>query len=128
MIEVTNVVRWVGLAVVAVAFGTPKPAAAEDVKVRKADGVILVDGKPFFPIGMYHVSHAPKHDAMRLADLGVLAQAGFNVIASPLSLENGGPILKQADRLGVRVLVEMNDRAVMPTVVKGLKGHAAVLA
>lgn len=95
------------------------------IKTR-ADGVILVDEKPFFPVGVFHSSHH-LDDTTRLTHLTIIARAGFNVIATTLNLNNGLTFLDKAKSLGVYVLVENNDVNGLFSLVNKFKGHPGLL-
>lgn len=69
---------------------------------------ILINGNAFFPFGFYHISHYPNEKARRLAALRRISEAGFNVMAVPLDL-NDGDFLDEAARLGVSTIGEFND-------------------
>jgi hypothetical protein len=115
------------LGATALAAAPTRRPAIDNITTRDSDGAILINREPFFPIGLYHVSHDPALDSQRLADLEIIARAGFNVIATPLMLRNAGPFLERADRLGVRVLVENNDREGLLAMVRGLRGRSGLL-
>ncbi|MBI5834325.1 MAG: hypothetical protein HZB16_18675 [Armatimonadetes bacterium] len=96
------------------------------VYVRPGDLVTLVDGKPFFPMGFYHVSWPfPAED--RLACLREIAAAGYNTLhASQKGLDEWQPLLDEADRLGVKVITEFG--VDMTKSIERYRGHRAVLA
>jgi hypothetical protein len=83
---------------------TPKPT-----KVNvKNDGTILVNERPFFPFGFYHVSWESTAQERKSA-LHDIAVAGFNTIhASATNLDDYGEFLDEAERLGVYVVTEQN--------------------
>lgn len=85
------------------------------VEIRN-DGTTMVDGKPFFPFGFYHVSWGSTADD-RIKHLRELAQGGFNTIhASFTRHENFDEyenFLNEAERLGMYVL---NEFELAPTV------------
>lgn len=91
----------------------------------RADGVTLLDGQPFLPIGFYHVSQAypPEHRLQMVRDV---AAAGFNVVHTRiLNLEQYGPFLDECERLGVKVITEFS---VAPEqVIPRYRNHPAVL-
>lgn len=79
------------------------------IATRRADGTVLVNGQPFFPLGFYHVSWARDGTPeRRQQDLSRLARAGFNfVITEPindLDAANFQYFLKQAQETGVYVM------------------------
>ena len=96
------------------------------VQPRPSDLTTLVDGKPFFPLGFYHVSW-PFAAEDRLACLREIAAAGYNTIhASLKQLDEWQPFLDEAQRLGVKVITEFGvDRA---EAIRRYRGHPAVLA
>lgn len=85
----------------------------------------MVDGKPFFPFGFYHVSwHSTAEE--RLNALRDIAAAGFNTIhASASNLSDYGGFLDEAERLGVSVLTEYGGDAL--DLVNTFKNSSAVL-
>ncbi len=91
----------------------------------RSDRVVLVDGKPFLPIGFYHVSQAysPEHRLQMVRDV---AAAGFNTVHTRiLDLERYGPFLDECERLGVKVITEFS---VSPDqVIPRYRNHPAVL-
>jgi hypothetical protein len=80
---------------------------AKKVWVR-ADGTLIVNQKPFFPFGLYHVSwDATAKDRSR--HLQEIAGAGFNLIhASAPRMQDYGAFLDQAKQLGIYVISEHN--------------------
>jgi hypothetical protein len=74
------------------------------------NGTILVNDKPFFPIGLYHDSQASPdwhtQGVKRLNDLKNIAEAGFNIIHPEIggNDESDMSFLKEALKLGVYVL------------------------
>jgi hypothetical protein len=74
------------------------------------DGNIMINGKPFFPIGLYHNSQASpdwsSNGVKRLNDLKKIAEAGFNTIHAEIggNEESDVSFLKEAVKLGVYVL------------------------
>jgi len=57
------------------------PKTQEVVSLRD-DGMTLLDGKPFFPIGIYNVWQQPKRNQSLEAILQELHDAGFNTVQS----------------------------------------------
>lgn len=74
--------------------------------VNIVKGITLVDGKPFFPFGFYHVSwESEAEDLMK--DMRDMAAAGFNTIhASATEINSYERFLNEANRLGIYVLSE----------------------
>jgi len=72
----------------------------------RADGTILCEGRPFFPFGWYHVSWTFSEEE-RLQCIREIAAGGFNTVHAGIKqLEEWGPLLGEAERLGVRVVTE----------------------
>jgi hypothetical protein len=99
----------------------------QNIKVEiRADGTTMVNHKPFFPFGFYHVSWetTAQHRMDALRDL---AAAGFNTIhASATNLNDYGEFLDEATRLGVYVLTEQN-KVGLVNLVKAFNKKTAVL-
>lgn len=96
----------------------------------RTDGVILRDGVPFFPIGMYHVSHYPIDFNRKLSDLGRMADAGFNCIATPLTPSTIRAYLDECARVGCYAIVEGNDTggdAGLAKMAASVAGHPGLL-
>jgi hypothetical protein len=101
------------------------------VEIRN-DGTTLVDSKPFFPFGFYHVSWASTSDD-RIKHLREIAAGGFNTIHASFKrferFEDYGNFLNEAERLGMYVLTEFQ---LTPTVdpikvVETFKNKPAIL-
>jgi hypothetical protein len=74
----------------------------------KADGTTLVNERPFFPFGFYHVSWEATAEE-RIQDLQEIGLAGFNTIhASATNMNDYGEFLDRAEKLGVYVVTEQN--------------------
>lgn len=76
---------------------------------HRADGTVLVEGRPFFPLGFYHVSWAGGGTpAGRREDLRRLSEAGFNLmVTEPINdrdVTDFEQTLNAAQRSGVYVL------------------------
>ncbi len=102
-------------------FTHPQPRFA----VRE-DGVTLLEGKPFFPFGFYHVSQAfdAAHRSQMARDI---AAAGFNCChARIMTLDGYAPFLDECASLGVYVVTEFT--APMFETVERYRDHPAVLA
>jgi hypothetical protein len=80
----------------------PEPELGVTVYTR-ADGTLMVNDEPFFPIGMYHTSWYGTVEG-RLAALQNMAAAGFNLI-HPQFDKDDTPFLDQAAALGVYVQI-----------------------
>lgn len=106
-------------------------AAAGDVRVV-GDSCVLVDGKPFFPIGLYSAEDP--------ADFPLIAEAGFNTVhtydwETKRDFEGGKAWLDAAHKQGLKALVglvreDVRDMDFEHSVrrVGELKGHPALLA
>jgi hypothetical protein len=106
------------------------PTTTPRVEVR-ADGTAMVNGKPFFPFGFYHVSWASTAD-VRFNHLREIAAAGFNIIHPSFKrfekFEEYENFLDDAERMGIYVLTEFE---LVPTVdpiqvVNKFKNKAAI--
>jgi hypothetical protein len=84
---------------------TPTKSAKVNIK---ADGTTLVNERPFFPFGFYHVSWQATAEA-RIQALEEIGLAGFNTIhASATNMNDYGEFLDRAEKLGVYVVTEQN--------------------
>lgn len=102
---------------------TPKKQRIVEIR---ADGTTLIDNKPFFPFGFYHVSWESTAQERKLA-LRDMAAAGFNTIhASATNLDDYGEFLDEAERLGVYVLTEQNSIGLL-NLINAFKQKPAVL-
>ncbi|MGD9518077.1 MAG: hypothetical protein AB7W28_01050 [Armatimonadota bacterium] len=93
----------------------------------RPDGATLVEGKPFFPFGFYHVSWTFTAE-QRLKTVQDLAAAGFNVIHCGIKhgeMETYGEFLDECARLGVYVITEFGEP--MFDVVQRYRDKPAVL-
>lgn len=107
----------------------PAPARQKPAQLT-ADGALLLDGKPFFPIGLYHVRHTDEEYAL-------LAANGFNAIQGHFSTDVGqfmGTLeLARRHHLGVAVplhaqnLVQENLGKSLAKI-RAAAGHPAVLS
>ncbi len=98
--------------------------APQDASFRE-DGVILVKGQPFFPVGFYHVSSAGDA-AKRSADLQMIAAAGCNTVHAELSAEDV-KFLDEAQAFGLRVLAKCADADALRAAIKAFKGKDSLL-
>lgn len=102
---------------------TPKNQRIVEIRV---DGTTVIDKKPFFPFGFYHVSWESTAQERKSA-LRDIAAAGFNTIhASATNLEDYGEFLDEAERLGVYVLTEQNSIGLL-NLINAFKQKPAVL-
>lgn len=89
------------------------------------NGRVWVNGKPFFPLGFYHVSWAGDDNHKRAA-LYRVAEAGFNIIHMALDMQDQA-LLDQAYEMGVYVIIINDDPEGLGAVVKKFGNHPAVL-
>ncbi|MEZ2249167.1 hypothetical protein [Microcoleus sp.] len=102
---------------------TPKNQRRVEIRL---DGTTVIDNKPFFPFGFYHVSWESTAQERKLA-LRDMAAAGFNTIhASATNLDDYGEFLDEAERLGVYVLTEQNSIGLL-NLINAFKQKPAVL-
>jgi hypothetical protein len=106
-------------------FIHPEPT----VRIRD-DGTLLIDGKPFFPMGMYHVSWSEtvEHRKAMIADI---AQYGYNAVhvgitQGEVKEETYGDFLDECQRHGVHVITEFRPSEALD-VIRKYKDHPAVL-
>ncbi|MEG4577109.1 hypothetical protein QUA56_31225 [Microcoleus sp. N3A4] len=82
----------------------------------RADGTAMVNGKPFFPFGFYHVSSSSTAE-VRLNHLREIAAAGFNIIHASFKrfekFDDYEKFLDEAEKIGIYVLTEFE---LVPTV------------
>ncbi|MEN6302966.1 MAG: hypothetical protein ABFD96_09595, partial [Armatimonadia bacterium] len=98
----------------------PRPPITYD-----ANNITYVNGKPFFPLGMYQVGWSRTKE-QKIAALREMAAAGFNCAhMSCTSLDDFQPVLDEAQRLGMFLLIE-GLGANLATVHR-FKDHPAVL-
>lgn len=108
MRRLRRVRRLLAIAAFGVALA-PAIAVATTATVD-SNGRILVEGEPFFPIGIYHVSWigGRQGNAGQLADIDTIADAGFNVVHPTVDLRSGmGPVLDRAAARGMYVIAEI---------------------
>jgi hypothetical protein len=104
--------------------------AGATVATIAPDGTILLDGEPFFPIGIYHVSWiGDRNGEKTMPDLNLAADAGFNLmhptIDNRASVED---LLDLAAQRGVRILAEIPLPAIGPDgFVNKWKAHPAII-
>ena len=100
--------------------------ATPRVYVRPQDLTTMVEGKPFFPFGFYHVSWSfPAED--RLQFLREVAAGGFNTVhASLKQLDEWDAFLAEAEKLNMKVITEFG--VDMTAAITRYRGRNAVLA
>ncbi len=69
------------------------------------DGTLLVDGKPFFPLGIYHLDPAAYPE---------VAEIGFNTVQAFQWMTRNRESLDAAQALGLKVVFEKNDKTLPP--------------
>ncbi|MEN6544595.1 MAG: hypothetical protein ABFE07_00980 [Armatimonadia bacterium] len=98
----------------------PRPPITYD-----ANNITYVNGKPFFPLGMYQVGWSRTKE-QKIAALREMAAAGFNCAhMSCTSLDDFQPVLDEAQRLGMMLLIE--GLGANYATVHRFKDHPAVL-
>jgi hypothetical protein len=103
-------------------------AAPPRLEVR-TDGAIVADGRPFFPVGFYHVSWGKDRmgDDAR-ADFRAIAAGGFDFLHPTIDLRPGcAETLDLAAREGMWVIPEVNAR-VLERVIARHRDAPAILA
>jgi hypothetical protein len=92
----------------------------------RANGSLLIDHRPFFPMGLYHVSWGLS-SAKQIEHLEDIAAAGFNTVhASANDWKDYAKFLQRANELGVYVLSEHHGDPLEFT--QSFKNEPAVLA
>jgi hypothetical protein len=92
------------------------------------NNVAQVNGQDFMPLGIYYVSFYKSEDAARLIDIEKVANAGFNMFATPLKLSDKG-LLDKAASLGLYTMAEFNyDPTTIINMVKPLPTHSMFLS
>ncbi len=78
---------------------SPPRASALDTSRRgvhlRKDGIALIDGTPFFPLGLYHFENNDHEFAL-------LNQAGFNLLGCHLDPEKAQDLLDRLQRFGLK--------------------------
>ena len=92
----------------------------------REDGVTLLEGKPFFPFGFYHVSQS--FDAAHRSKMAQdIAAAGFNCAHTRImDFESYDAFLDECAKLGVYIITEFSTPLL--ETVERYKNHPAVLA
>ena len=121
--QILKVGSYCPAAVAAPVTLTPKNQRIVETRV---DGTTVIDKKPFFSFGFYHVSWESTAQERKSA-LCDIAAAGFNTIhASATNLEDYGEFLDEAEGLGVYVLTEQNSIGLL-NLINAFKQKPAVL-
>ena len=92
------------------------------------NGRVEIDGKPFFPFGFYHVTHAGT-EANLYNTLNLVSSAGFNTLhAGTVYPIDHGRFLDTAAQQGVRVITEFgNSPEKLTQLITNYGGKPAVL-
>ena len=91
----------------------------------RTDGTTIVNGKPFFPFGLYQASWESAEDNP-IDHIREIAAAGFNIVhASAIKLDNYETFLDEANKLGVYVISRPDFNIL--TLVNAFKHKPAVL-
>ena len=110
----------------------PVPPPAHGTSLRD-DGVVLFDGEPFFPIGLYGLKKCAANGMSFDRALGDVKAAGFNTVQSYFATSSAAlsEFLDLADRHGLKVMVPSQPRIDAPTApsdnVSANRSHPAVL-
>lgn len=100
--------------------------ATTNVVAARADGTVMANSQPMFPMGFYHVSWAG-NAARRLADMKTIAAMGFNAMnvsmIDPDDLNTFRTFLDTAQAKGMKLFVEDYS----DTAIKAIKDHPAML-
>jgi len=86
-------------------FAVRAPGTHPGDTIIDEDGTLLVDGKPFFPLGIYHLEPAAFPQAAGL---------GFNTVQTFQWMTRNHESLNAAQKLGLKVLFEKNDKKLDP--------------
>lgn len=97
------------------------------VEVR-ADGTTMVDGKPFFPFGFYHVSLGSAA-GKEMNTLRAIAAVGFNTFHTSVenSLDDYDKILDEAEKLGIYIMSFNHSKFDTINIINTFKNKAALL-
>ena len=101
-----------------------KPPSTPKVALR-SDGVMLVDKKPFFPIGLFDVRKREFNGMSYDKAFADLKMAGVNLVHN-YPEPRGEEFLKAADRYGMKAFVEMYK--VDEDTVRRVRNHPSVIA
>lgn len=126
-------IKWINLLIAILVLLVPlssrlnaqSPAAQTATTCTVRDGRVWVNGKPFFPLGFYHVSWAGDDNHKRAAVYRV-AEAGFNIIHMALDMQDEA-LLDQAYELGLYVIIINDDPEGLYELMEKFKNHPAIL-
>ena len=108
------------------------PKESGSVVSLRDDGAVLVDGKPFFPIGIYAVCECERNGNSIDTAFRDLKDAGFNTMLRGRAKATNEEFLSLADRHGLKVIQmpapSYNSDFVKETLVPSLRHHKSVLA
>jgi hypothetical protein len=79
------------------------PTESASTSSLRDDGTVLVDGKPFFPIGIYHVCECERNGNSVETAFRDLKAAGFNMVHRHKANIAEKDFLSLADRYGLKV-------------------------
>jgi len=93
------------------------------------DGAIVIESKPIFPVGFYHVSWVRERmGKAQRADMAMVQHAGFTLFAGTVDMRaDSVKLIDQAESTGVWLIPEVNFKA-MPKVISKLNQRKGVLA
>ena len=86
-------------------FVVRAPGAHPGDTIVDEDGTLLVDGKPFFPLGIYHLYPDAYPE---------VAEIGFNTVQTFQWMTRNRESLDAAQALGLKVVFEKNDKTLPP--------------
>ena len=108
------------------------PAASGSVVSLRDDGMVLVDGRPFFPIGIYAVSECERNGNSIDTAFRDLKAAGFNMVHRGRAKVTNDEFLSLADKHGLKVfqmpVPSYSSDFVSQSLVTKLMRHPSVLA
>ncbi len=125
--------RGLGLLIAIAAIAHPAsarrkaPPVTPDVQLVQG-GAVQVDGKPFFPIGLYSSGSAPP----RGFSYAEIAEAGFNLVTAPFEQS----ALDELNRHGLKAILYLgpaldisleSNRAILQKAVRDFANHPAML-
>ncbi len=121
---------WFAVSSARVEMSDPKESGSM-VSLRD-DGMVLVDGQPFFPIGIYAVSECERNGNSIDTAFRDLKAAGFNMVHRGRAKVSNDEFLSLADKHGLKVfqmpVPSYNSDFVSQSLVTKLMRHPSVLA